>query len=164
MKSDVESCTAFGELLLEFSNALLEFSNALLELRQMADDHLTLPPFDIRHRRRARHKHAGVDMAGDAGLRAEHRAFADVHVPGDPHLPAHHHVVLDNRAAGYSDLRREQHAAADLHAVRDVDEIVDLGALSDSGFANGGPIDGRVGADLDVVLYDQIGELRNLEM
>ena len=94
----------------------------------------------------------------------EHRAFADVHVPGDADLSAHHHIVLDDGTAGDADLRGQQNAAADLDAVGDVDEIVDFRALADPRFADRRSIDRRVRADLDVVFDDDVGELRNLQM
>src|SRR5207244_5903579 len=51
---------------------------------------------------------------------------------------------------------------ADLHVVGDVDAIVDLGAAAHHGFAEGGPVDRAVGADLHVVLDDHGPDLRNL--
>src|SRR5260221_23852 len=56
---------------------------------------------------------------------------------GDARLPRHHDVVFDRRATGDPDLRREQHAPADRDAVRDVDEVVQLGAGADPRLADG---------------------------
>ena len=66
------------------------------------------------------------------------------------------------RAAGDADLRGEQHVASERDAVRDLDEIVDLGAGADARLADGGTIDRRVRADLDVVFDDDAADLRNL--
>ena len=104
----------------------------------------------------------GIDRVRDAGLRRRDHALADRDVAGDADLPGQRHVVFDRRAAGDADLRREQHVAADRDAVRDLHEVVDLGAGADPRLANGRPIDRRVGADLDVVFDDDAADLRNL--
>ena len=83
-------------------------------------------------------------------------------VARDAHLPRQHHVVVDRRAAGDADLRGEQRPAADRHAVRDLHEVVDLGARADARLADRGPIDRRVRADLHVVFDDDVGVLRDL--
>ena len=80
----------------------------------------------------------------------------------DPDLPAEHHVVADLRAAGDADLRRHQHVASNRHAVRDLHEVVDLGARLDARLPDGRPIDGRVRAKLHVVFEDDGGDLRDL--
>src|SRR5690606_15527475 len=51
--------------------------------------------------------------------------------------------------------------AADLDIVRDLDQIVQFSAAADHGLAQGGAIDGGVGADLDVVLDHHHAQLRN---
>jgi hypothetical protein len=52
--------------------------------------------------------------------------------------------------------------APDLAVVRDLDQIVDLGALPDHGVAHEAAVDGRVGADLHIVLDDHARHLRHL--
>ena len=47
-------------------------------------------------------------------------------------------------------------------AVRDLDEVVDLRAGADARLADGGTIDRRVRADLDVVFDDDVAVLRDL--
>ena len=51
---------------------------------------------------------------------------------------------------------------ADRDAVRDLDEVVDLGPAPDPRLAHGRPIDRRVRADLDVVFDDDDAVLRDL--
>ena len=80
----------------------------------------------------------------------------------DADLAAEHHVVADLGAAGDADLRRHQHVAPDAHAVRDLHQVVDLGAGLDARLADRRTIDGGVRAELDVVLDDDGGDLRNL--
>ena len=91
-------------------------------------------------------------------------ALPDRDVPGHADLPGQRHVVFNRHAARHAHLRREQDVAADGDAVRDLDEVVDLGARADPRLAHGRTIDGRVGADLDVVLDDDAADLRNLVM
>ena len=79
---------------------------------------------------------------------------SDRQVPAHAHLPAEHHVVADFGAAGDADLRGHQHVASDGDAVGDLHEVVDLRAGLDARLADGGPIDGRVRAELDIVLDD----------
>ena len=54
----------------------------------------------------------------------------------------------------------EHHVAADADAVRHLHQVVDLRARLDPRFADGRAIDGRVGANLDVVLDDDRRDLR----
>ena len=83
-------------------------------------------------------------------------------MPGDADLPGERHRILDRRAAGNSDLRREQHVAADRHAVRDLHEVVDLRSGADPRLADGGAIDRRIRPNLHVVFDDDIADLRDL--
>src|SRR5262249_37312166 len=93
-----------------------------------------------------------------------HRALADTQMTGDADLPCQDDVVFDDGAAGNADLRGQQHPPADADAVRDVNEVVDLRAGLNARFADGRSIDRAVRADLDVVLDDDGGGLRDLEM
>src|SRR6266852_7624508 len=52
--------------------------------------------------------------------------------------------------------------AADHDVVADLHEIVDLGALADDGVTDAAAVDGRAGADLDIVLNDDAAELWDL--
>src|SRR2546423_6614363 len=53
---------------------------------------------------------------------------------------------------------------AHLHVVADLDQIIDLCPFSDHGFAEGGAIDCRPGADLNIVLDPDDADLRDLVM
>ena len=81
---------------------------------------------------------------------------------GHPDLSSQRDRFLERRAASDTHLCREKRTAPDAHAVRDLDEIVDLRPLPDAGFANGRTIDRRIGADLHVVLDHHITDLRDL--
>ena len=52
-------------------------------------------------------------------------------------------------------------SGADRGAVADLDEVVDLGAGVDAGFADGGAVDAGVGLDLDVVFKDGAARLQD---
>ena len=79
---------------------------------------------------------------------------------GHADLSREDHVVFDDAAPGDAHLRREQDTAANRHAVADLHEVVDLGAGTNAGLADRGTIDRGVGADLDIVLDDDVGSLR----
>src|SRR5450830_1320895 len=53
---------------------------------------------------------------------------------------------------------------ADADIVAYLDKVVDLGAFTDHGVANGAAVDGSAGADLDIVLDDDAPDLRHLEV
>ena len=82
----------------------------------------------------------------------------------DPDLASHHDEISDDRAAGYAGQSRNQAMPPDADVVRDLHEIVDLGALADDGIARRAAIDRDVGADLDIVLNDHAAGLRDFLM
>ena len=61
-------------------------------------------------------------------------------------------------------LRNQNAVPADDDVVADLHEIIDFRALADDRVAIGAAVDGRAGADLDVVLDDDAPDLRHLEM
>ena len=69
-------------------------------------------------------------------------------------------AVAERHRAGQPDLAGDQAAAADADVVRDLHEVVDLGAFADDRVGHRAAIDGGVGADLDVVLDDDAADLR----
>ncbi len=99
---------------------------------------------------------------GDAGLTDGDHAPPDGEMAADPHLPAEHDVVANLRAPRDADLRGHQHVAPDDDAVGDLHEVVDLRARLDARLADGGTIDGGVGAELDVVFDDDCRDLGDL--
>src|SRR5690606_14297302 len=67
-------------------------------------------------------------------------------------------------AAGNSRLGHDHAMAANDDVVRDLDQIVDLGALPDNRVAGRTPVDAGGRADLDIVLDDHPASLRHFEM
>ena len=53
--------------------------------------------------------------------------------------------------------------ATDADVVADLHLIIDLGAFADDGVVHGAAIDGRIGADLDIVLDDDATDLHDLD-
>ena len=105
-----------------------------------------------------------VDRVRDPGLGGRQDALSEPDMVGHADSSGEDHVVLDHAAPGNADLRREQDTAANRHAVADLHEVVDLRAGTNTGLADRGAIDRGVGADLDIVLDDDLRPLRNLQM
>src|ERR1700682_3070880 len=82
----------------------------------------------------------------------------------DTHLGTQRHIVANRQAARESYLGRKQTMPADCHVVTDLDLIVDFRAFADDGIAQTAAIDGRSGADLDVVLDQDAAGLRYFQM
>src|SRR5919201_2096195 len=107
---------------------------------------------------------ARVEIARDAGLRADQRAVTDAHVVGHTDLSGQDDAASQPRAAGDADLRDQDRVLADLHVVTELHEIVDLGPAADDRIAECRAVDRAVRTDLDVVLDDDAARLRNLAM
>src|SRR4051812_42749824 len=80
------------------------------------------------------------------------------------HLPRDYAAILDARRSRDPDLRHDEAEAPDPTVVRDVHEIVDLGAGANHGVVDAPAIDRRVRANLDVVFDDATPDVRNLVM
>src|SRR5215207_6276421 len=99
-----------------------------------------------------------VDVAGTGDLRAP----ADPAMAYHPDLASDYDEVLQRRRTRDADLRDDYAVAPDDHVMTDLDEVIDLGPLADDPVAARAAIDGRVGADLDVVLDDDAADLGHL--
>ena len=82
----------------------------------------------------------------------------------DAGVAAHDDEVAKLRRAGNARLRDDDAVAPDDGVVADLNEVVDLRAFADDRIVEGAAIDGRVGADLDVVADDDAAHLRHLQM
>src|SRR5262245_25983246 len=100
---------------------------------------------------RARNQRAGRDLhaVDDLDMAVDHRGAAD----GD--------VRADVGAAGDADAAGNRGMRADAHVVPDLDLVVELHALLDHGVVERAAVDGRVGADLDVIADAHAPDLRN---
>ena len=79
-------------------------------------------------------------------------------------LPSDHDPFADRRTPRDADLGHDDAVFSHGHVVGDLDQVVDFGALPDVGGSERGPVDGDVGADFDVIFYDDDSPLRNLAM
>ena len=68
----------------------------------------------------------------------------EVQMAGDPGLRGHDDVIAQMRAARKSDLAHDQTMTPDDHIVRDVHEVIDLGARADDGRIQGSAVDGAL--------------------
>ena len=80
----------------------------------------------------------------------------------DADLPGEDHTAPDPARARDADLGDDDRVLADLDVVRDLHEVVDLGAAPHDRVAEHRAIDRRVGADLHVVLDEDPAHLRDL--
>src|SRR3546814_20181517 len=76
---------------------------------------------------------------------------------------ADHHAIADPGGAGDPDARDNAAMAADAHVVADLDLVIDLGAFAYPRVIHGAAIDGRLGADLDLVLADHPAVLADFQ-
>src|SRR5204863_9829012 len=107
----------------------------------------------LRKRRgRRRPPSSAADVLGDATLRTDGGVIANLDMPNDTGLTANQDTLTDPDTAGNSGLRCDDRILADHNVVRDLHEIVDLCSLLNPGSAKTGAIDGRVGADLDIIV------------
>ena len=81
-----------------------------------------------------------------------------------PDLAADDDEIPELGRAGDADLGDDDAMAPDDDVVPDLHEIINFGALADDRVLKGAAIDGRIGADLDVVLDDDAADLRHLEV
>src|SRR5579871_1796876 len=71
-------------------------------------------------------------------------------------------IISQARAAGETHLAHHQTMPADGHVVRDMYEVVDLRALADDRGTEGATVNGRVGADLHIIMDDHVTDLQHL--
>src|SRR5207249_4173613 len=102
------------------------------------------------------------NIAGHAGLRADARSVADLHVADDPHLARQDHSRTHLGGPGDPHLRDYQRERPDSHVVADLHQVVDLGAAADDGLAQRGTVDAGAGTQLHVVLDPRDARLRDL--
>jgi hypothetical protein len=71
-------------------------------------------------------------------------------------------ILAELRTASDAGLRRNDRVFADNDIVSDLHQIIDFSASSDNGLAKRCAINGRIGADFDIVLNHDNSGLRNL--
>src|SRR5579862_2178773 len=92
------------------------------------------------------------DLGGqDAATGAQHGARFDARLIADPYLAADHRIILHHYTARKTGLCRHHHVTADAAIMAYVHHIVQLGALADPRYAQGGAVHAGIGADLHEV-------------
>ena len=82
----------------------------------------------------------------------------------DAHLPSNHRAVAHRARARDARPRHENHVLADVAVVAHVHQVVELRSAADPRLLQRAAVDGRVGADLHVVLNHQRPLLRKLRV
>src|SRR5258706_6048548 len=85
-------------------------------------------------------------------------------MPADARLPRENAPIADSRRSRDSNLRHDQTEPTDFHVMSDLNEVVDLGSVTDDSVVDASAIDRRVRADLDVVSDNAAADVRNLRM
>src|SRR5579875_1656893 len=111
-------------------------------------------PGAVVHGRVAADDGTGGDVRGDAGLRGGDGTVADGEMAGNADLTGQSDIVAHVCGAGETDLGAEQRILPDGRGVAYLNEVVDLGALADAGFADDCAVDAGVCLNLDGVFQD----------
>src|SRR5690606_36306360 len=130
---------------------------------QVPEVHIHLPEFRDLHRRSA---HVGFarfrDALAHARARRKYRVVRDLQMTDDPDLPAEHAVLHDLGGTRDHICRSDVRVLADLHVVRDMDQVVEFHAFAQDGAAERSAIDRTVRADLHIILDHHVADLRDL--
>src|SRR5580698_8417207 len=102
--------------------------------------------------------------AEHAGLSAENHARADVRVVANAHLSRQHSALAHRARSADTGSHHQDHILADVAVVANVYQVVDLRPAADARLGQRAAINGRIGADLDVVLDRQRSLLRELRV
>ncbi len=88
-------------------------------------------------------------------MRPDLRAFSNADVTNRATLATHGNQIFQYGAAGYAGLRGDNAMPSDDYVMGDLNEVVDLGALSDDCILKSPAVDCRVGSDFNTILnYD----------
>src|SRR6187549_928095 len=118
-------------------------------------------PFTPRPGEVAAPRLAGWDARHDARRSDQCRACPYGQVVANSNPPAHLDMVPNRDRTGNPGERRHHAMAPNLAVVPNLNEVVDLGPFADHGIADRAAVDGRVRADLDIVLDDDPADLRD---
>ena len=132
------------------------------QLVQMFETRCVASPQSAFLYRRTRRILAGcADGVGDQAHRGDGHTVGNRQMTNYASRAANQAVAAHPRAAGNRGAAGYGGVGADHHVVGDLDEIVDLGPLPDDGGTERTTVDGGVGADLDIVMNDDIADLQH---
>ena len=147
---------------LQGRNPALKGGKGLAHLREFREAGLHLQPLPMGHVGRAGDDLSRRDVLVNPGPGGRHDAVPDPDVADDPRLAADDDPLPQLRAARDADLGDDDGILPDHHVVGDLDEVVDLHPPLDPGPAEGAAVDGRICADLHVVVDLDVADLRDL--
>src|SRR5450759_4952542 len=136
-------------------------SHALRQFRQLVKHGDAAQPLTVINGRRAAHYFSRLDILGYSALRSRNRAVADGAVSGDAYLSGKDHILAHDCGTGQPDLGAEHGVFANLAAVADLHQVVDLGAPPHACLADAGAVHASVGLDFDVTFDNRWSGLRN---
>src|SRR5437016_4522997 len=99
---------------------------------------------------------------GHSALRRNHCSFRNFQVACNAYLSPHHDAFAHSGASGDSSLRHDHRIFSDHDVVRDLHQVVDFHAFLDPRPAKARAVDGRVRADLNIIVDLNDAELLNL--
>lgn len=144
------------------SELFFQTSDLFHQLRQVRECNLDSPPLGVCPRRIAQVGAWCFDGADDACLASEDSVVTDGDMAIHAGLSGHDDVIADLGASGDADLRAEEIVLADLDIMSQMAKVIDLGAAADDGVIHRTVVDGRAGADLDVISDDSAAELTDV--
>ena len=140
----------------------LQLAHALLKFWQAIECRDGLEPLTIVDGWIAGKHGARRDIVGDAALGGDDGAVANGEVTGSADLAGENAAIANLGRSGEANLAAKHGVGADMRSMTDDDKVVELGAVADAGFADGGTIDASVGLDLDVVFKNRGARLLHL--
>ena len=83
---------------------------------------------------------------------------------GYPYLSAHDHIFPCSGTSGYPGLCYQDTVFTDFYVMGDLNKIIYLCALPDNCFSQRSPVNGGIGADLDIVFNNDCPGLGDLDV
>ena len=114
------------------------------------------------HSRRSANESFRRNVRGHPTLRSDNRVISNLAVPDHSNLPCQNHPVPNFSGARQSDLRAKQSIFANVTAMSDLYQIVDLHPALYARLANAGAIDAGIGLHFHIVTDYYRSRLRDL--
>jgi len=99
-----------------------------------------------------------------SAFRRDLSTIADADMIDKSNLASNHDTISERTAPGNSNLSDDNAMPSDRDVVRDVNEIVDLGALSDHRIAARATVDRRAGTNFNIILNNHSANLGDFQM
>ena len=116
-----------------------------------------------RHCRRTRDPFTRRDIPHHPGLGGDLGSAADLEMAGYSGLTTDHDKISYFRAPGYTCLRSDNTTPANTYIMGYLHQIIYPGSFADNSIRSRAPIDGCIGANLAIILYDHSAKLRHFD-